>query len=163
MSANTDSDSAISGGSVRDVLADTNNLSKAMEMASGPEPAGGPEPTTTGWGWCTGGPGENLGPSAMPRAASAFPPRLSPLRSSRDPTECYASIFAVRVGGTGEGTESREACGARAMCGTAAGRGAQLPAMNSRPGRGPTVVSPNPGGPATRRGYGRAGHGVGNR
>ena len=36
MSAITDSDSAISGGSVRDVLADTNNLSKRWKTASGP-------------------------------------------------------------------------------------------------------------------------------
>jgi hypothetical protein len=36
MSAITDSDSAISGGSVRDVLADTNNLSERWKTASGP-------------------------------------------------------------------------------------------------------------------------------
>ncbi|WP_268245656.1 MULTISPECIES: hypothetical protein [Streptomyces] len=32
----TETDSAISGGSVRDVLADTNNLSERWKTASGP-------------------------------------------------------------------------------------------------------------------------------
>ncbi|GAA3708570.1 hypothetical protein GCM10023082_03240 [Streptomyces tremellae] len=49
MSAITDSDSAISGGSVRDVLADTNNLSERWEGLPAP-PDNGPEPTTDGWG-----------------------------------------------------------------------------------------------------------------
>ncbi|GGX80717.1 hypothetical protein GCM10010510_27050 [Streptomyces anandii JCM 4720] len=41
----TETDSAISGGSVRDVLADTNNLSERWKTASGPV-HGGQEPTT---------------------------------------------------------------------------------------------------------------------
>ncbi|GGJ05358.1 hypothetical protein GCM10010121_014750 [Streptomyces brasiliensis] len=41
----TETDSAISGGSVRDVLADTNNLSERWKTASGPVHYG-PEPTT---------------------------------------------------------------------------------------------------------------------
>ncbi|MGA4797311.1 hypothetical protein [Streptomyces lavendulocolor] len=49
MSAITYSDSAISGGSVRDVLADTNNLSERWKRLPAP-PMIGPEPTTVGWG-----------------------------------------------------------------------------------------------------------------
>ncbi|GAA2893554.1 hypothetical protein GCM10010524_27480 [Streptomyces mexicanus] len=41
----TETDSAISGGSVRDVLADTNNLSERWKTASGPVHSG-QEPTT---------------------------------------------------------------------------------------------------------------------
>ncbi|GGW23149.1 hypothetical protein GCM10010350_00810 [Streptomyces galilaeus] len=41
----TETDSAISGGSVRDVLADTNNLSERWKTASGPVHYG-QEPTT---------------------------------------------------------------------------------------------------------------------
>ncbi|MEU1480467.1 hypothetical protein [Streptomyces sp. NPDC005760] len=41
----TETDSAISGGSVRDVLADTNNLSERWKTASGPV-RDGQEPTT---------------------------------------------------------------------------------------------------------------------
>ncbi|WP_196217981.1 hypothetical protein [Streptomyces blattellae] len=44
----TETDSAISGGSVRDVLADTNNLSERWKTASGPV-QGGQEPTAD-WG-----------------------------------------------------------------------------------------------------------------
>ncbi|MEU7010538.1 hypothetical protein [Streptomyces sp. NPDC046332] len=55
MSAITDSDSAISGGSVRDVLADTNNLSERWKTASGPA-HDGPEPTTVD-GECADGAG----------------------------------------------------------------------------------------------------------
>ncbi|GAA1156953.1 hypothetical protein GCM10009654_11060 [Streptomyces hebeiensis] len=53
MSAITDSDSAISGGSVRDVLADTNNLSERWERLPAP-PRIGPEPTTVDWEWADG-------------------------------------------------------------------------------------------------------------
>lgn len=49
MSAITDSDSAISGGSVRDVLADTNNLSERWKRLPA-RPRGGLEPTTVGLG-----------------------------------------------------------------------------------------------------------------
>ncbi|MFD9432099.1 hypothetical protein [Streptomyces sp. NPDC060002] len=41
----TETDSAISGGSVRDVLADTNNLSERWKTAFGPV-RDGQEPTT---------------------------------------------------------------------------------------------------------------------
>src|SRR4051812_21190645 len=44
MRAMTETDSAISGGSVRDVLADTNNLSERWKTASGPV-QDGQEPT----------------------------------------------------------------------------------------------------------------------
>ncbi|GHC81724.1 hypothetical protein GCM10010349_65080 [Streptomyces flavofungini] len=54
----TETDSAISGGSVRDVLADTNNLSERWKTASGPVHCG-PEPTTDGWGF---GPTARAGP-----------------------------------------------------------------------------------------------------
>jgi len=49
MSAMTETDSAISGGSVRDVLADTNNLSERWKTASGPVRYG-QEPTTADLG-----------------------------------------------------------------------------------------------------------------
>jgi len=49
----TETDSAISGGSVRDVLADTNNLSERWKTASGPVHCG-PGPTTDDWGWADG-------------------------------------------------------------------------------------------------------------
>ncbi|GAA5026182.1 hypothetical protein GCM10023335_61670 [Streptomyces siamensis] len=49
----TETDSAISGGSVRDVLADTNNLSERWKTASGPVHCG-QEPTTADWGWADG-------------------------------------------------------------------------------------------------------------
>ncbi|GAB7104958.1 hypothetical protein JCM4814A_32720 [Streptomyces phaeofaciens JCM 4814] len=49
----TETDSAISGGSVRDVLADTNNLSERWKTASGPV-HDGQEPTTGAWGWADG-------------------------------------------------------------------------------------------------------------
>jgi len=49
----TETDSAISGGSVRDVLADTNNLSERWKTASGPVRYG-QEPTTADWGWADG-------------------------------------------------------------------------------------------------------------
>ncbi|AKZ58571.1 hypothetical protein SAM23877_5526 [Streptomyces ambofaciens ATCC 23877] len=52
MSAMTETDSAISGGSVRDVLADTNNLSERWKTASGPV-RDGREPTT-GLEWADG-------------------------------------------------------------------------------------------------------------
>jgi hypothetical protein len=45
----TETDSAISGGSVRDVLADTNNLSERWKTASGPVHCG-QEPTTADLG-----------------------------------------------------------------------------------------------------------------
>jgi hypothetical protein len=45
----TETDSVISGGSVRDVLADTNNLSERWKTAYGPVPCG-PEPTTADLG-----------------------------------------------------------------------------------------------------------------
>jgi len=64
MSAMTETDSAISGGSVRDVLADTNNLSERWKTASGPVRYG-QEPTTAdlGMGRRRGlGPGRNTAP-----------------------------------------------------------------------------------------------------
>jgi hypothetical protein len=60
----TEMDSAISGGSVRDVLADTNNLSERWKTASGPV-QDGQEPTTADWGWADGageGPGRCTAP-----------------------------------------------------------------------------------------------------
>lgn len=83
----TETDSAISGGSVRDVLADTNNLSERWKTASGPVHCG-PGPTTDDWGWVDGAGGP--GSYTASRTTSVFPPRLSPLRSSRCPEERYA-------------------------------------------------------------------------
>src|SRR5262249_1312352 len=51
--AMTETDSAISGGSVRDVLADTNNLSERWKTASGPV-HGGQEPTDGFGDWADG-------------------------------------------------------------------------------------------------------------
>ncbi|GAP48153.1 uncharacterized protein SAZU_2979 [Streptomyces azureus] len=48
----TETDSAISGGSVRDVLADTNNLSERWKTASGPVHSG--QEPTAGLGWADG-------------------------------------------------------------------------------------------------------------
>src|ERR1044072_3343188 len=87
MRAMTETDSAISGGSVRDVLADTNNLSERWKTASGPV-HGGQEPTT-GLGVADGA-GVGPGRCTAPETASVFPPRLSPLRSSRCSRERYA-------------------------------------------------------------------------
>ncbi|CAK7280407.1 hypothetical protein SGPA1_11185 [Streptomyces misionensis JCM 4497] len=87
MSAMTETDSAISGGSVRDVLADTNNLSERWKTASGTVHCGREPTTGLGMGRRRGrGPGGFTAPCP----ASVFPPRLSPLRSSRCPHECYA-------------------------------------------------------------------------
>ncbi len=73
MSAITDSESAISGGSVRDVLADTNNLSERWKRL----------PTPAGWCW-TGaddhrlgmgrGRGQGPGSCTAPARAAVFPP-----------------------------------------------------------------------------------------
>ncbi len=50
MSAMTETDSAISGGSVRDVLADANNLSERWKTASGPSTATGADDRRLGDG-----------------------------------------------------------------------------------------------------------------
>jgi hypothetical protein len=70
------------------VLADTNNLSERWKRLPAP-PMIGPEPTTTGLRMCRWR-GQNQGAVTAPCAAAVFPPRLSPLRSSRCLEECYA-------------------------------------------------------------------------
>jgi hypothetical protein len=61
----TETDSAISGGSVRDVLADTNNLSERWKTASGPVHCG--QEPTAGLGI---GPTARAGAGKMHSAAS---------------------------------------------------------------------------------------------
>jgi len=88
MSAMTETDSAISGGSVRDVLADTNNLSERWKTASGPVRYG-QEPTTADWGWADGAGWGREETQRLERRPYSLP-RLSPLRSSRSARERYA-------------------------------------------------------------------------
>jgi hypothetical protein len=76
MSAMTDSDSAISGGSVRDVLADTNNLSERWKRLPAPSAGDRSRRPPAGMNRRRAG---GVRRTTASRATSVFPPRLPPL------------------------------------------------------------------------------------